>query len=276
MNHKKIGIITIPLFAIVSLAWYFFHRTPHYNIIPIDSFNEALTSTSHCHNETLITFDVDDTLITTNDPLISGVPYPLLFKILVLIKYPELLQRERLELVSSTVISHAHFFLTEPTIVQTIKKLQKNGCHIIGLTAIETGSFGIIPSFEEWRSQMLHNCGIDFNNSFNKDIVLNSLPQSRDNYPHFSNGIICTNQQEKGDALKAFLEKTTFKPKAVISFDDDIEALKSIAHACTTLNIPFTGYHYYGAKKLKPVWNMNLALAELDDVIKIKKIKRLP
>ena len=208
-------MITIPLLAIISLAWYFFHTTPHYNIIPINSFNEALTSPSHCHNETLITFDVDDTLITTTDPLLSGIPYQLLFKIKVLIKYPELLQRKHFELIASIVLSHAHFFLTEKNIVSTIKQLQKNGCNIVGLTAIETGSFGIIPSFEEWRSQMLHNFGIDFNNSFNKDIVLNNLPQSRDNYPHFSNGIICTNKQEKGAALKAFLEKIIFKPTSM-------------------------------------------------------------
>jgi hypothetical protein len=268
MNYKKISTIIIPILLIASLAWYFFCSTPHYNIIPIDSYAQAFTSINSCNTKTLITFDVDNTLTVTDDPILNGIPHPLLFKIWAGLKHPTLARQKTFELIASIIIMHAHFFLIEDLLVQTIKDRQHNGCNIIGLTAIETGTFGIIPSFEEWRAQMLHDFGIDFINSFNTDITLDNLPLYHGTYPRFVHGIVYTNMQPKGDALCALLEKLRLRPEAIVSFDDELQALESIAHACAKLNIPFTGYQYNGAKKVKPVWNMNEALAELDDVMK--------
>jgi hypothetical protein len=275
MNNKKFSVVIIALVAICSSVWYFFHTKPHYNIIPINSFNEVFNNFT-CNPTTLITFDIDDTLLTTRDPILSGITaYPLLFKIRAILKHPILLQEKYFDLVASIIVMKTQFFLIEENMVQTIKKLQKNGCKIIVLTAIETGSFGIIPSFEEWRRQMLHNFGIDFNNTFNKDIILDDLPQFRGTYPRFSHGILYANMQPKGSALQSLLEKISFVPKAIISFDDELHALESIAHTCALLDIPFTGYHYFGAKNIKPQWDMNKALQELDSVMKTsaKQIK---
>ena len=268
MNYKKISIILIPILFIAVLTRHFFYSTPHYNIISIDSFDEAFSNFT-CSPTTLITFDIDDTILTSRDPILSGITsYPLLFKIRAVLKHPSLLQQEAFDLAASIIVMDTKFFLIDKTIIHKIKQLQTNGCNIIGLTAIETGSFGIIPSFEEWRADMLHSIGIDFNNSFNTDIVLNDLPPFRGMYPRFVHGIVYANMQPKGDALKALLEKIDFQPTAIISFDDEMHALQSIAHACAQLNIPFTGYQYNGAKNLKPMWDMDKALAELDDIMK--------
>jgi len=266
--YKRVGGFITLIMLILSLIWYLAHSTLHYNIISINSFNEAFNLINHCNDKTLITFDVDDTLITTHDPLLVTLNYPLLFKIQTIISYPKLLFRSHFELVASAIFSQAHFFPTEKSIISKIQQLQNNNCKIIGLTSIETGSFGIIPSFEKWRAQMLHDFGIHFNNTFNTDIILDNLPQYRGNYPCFFEGIICTNQQPKGPSLQALLEKIAFNPDAIISFDDDLDALKSIAHTCSTLNIPFTGYHYYGAKNSKPAWSTDQASHELDRIMK--------
>ena len=241
------------LIIIVVGVWSYIYVTNHFyknNIITIESFVQA--DLSKCDTQTLITFDVDDTLITAQDALGRIDKLPLLFKILAVCYHPSLLTEKSNELITSIIFEKASQKITEPIVVDIIHDLQSRGCHVIGLTSIESGPWGIIPSIPEWRCDMLASMDINLKDHLN-DETFTALPKFQDQYPKFHKGIIFANQDSKGRALGAFIDAGTTKPTHVISFDDRLTALHSIAHACKKRNIEFIGYHYTGSdKKAKP------------------------
>ena len=71
--------------------------------------------------------------------------------------------------------------------------------------------------------------------------------------------------------IGAFLDYSHLKPARIISFDDDVCALDSIARECAKRSIAFTGYQCLGAKKFAGEWNTRRALLQLDYVMQHAK-----
>ena len=137
---------------------------------PIDKYCEIQNVFDSCDEHTLVTFDVDDTLITANDVLARTVEHPLWFKICLAIEHPfALLKKETREKIIDdfiNVLFQIPRFVFDPDIVRLIKQLQQKKCNAIGLTAIGSGSLDSIKNLPEWRANMLNGFGIDFSGVF--------------------------------------------------------------------------------------------------------------
>ena len=262
-------LIVLSLILLISgFAFYtWFLKEPSYGPFQsIDKYSEAQAIFDACNEKTLVTFDVDDTLITATD-VMANFDFPLLFKIRAVFRYPELLfDKSKFEYIQSLIFQQAERFVFDPDIVNIIQQTQHQGAKVVALTSMESGELGCIKNMPEWRVNMLSNFGINFNKEF-QDVFFTSLPSYRNQYPCFYKGILCANQLKKGVVLGAFLDYYDLKPGRIISFDDQISALSSIASACTQRKINFIGYQVFGAKKFYKPWNTNRALVQLEALV---------
>ena len=234
----------------------------------INSYKEVQDIFDQCDNNTLITFDVDDTLFTALDFIARDLEHSIWFKISVAIKYPWLIfNKKKIEWIGSTVVQKARRLVFDPDIVGIIKQLQKRGCSIVALTAMETGSVGVIESLPKWRAKMLKDLGFDFSGRF-QDTSFKKFNSYKKQFPCIYSGILCTNKESKGDVLAAFLDYYNLKPDKIISFDDLNYTLGSISKECKRRKINFQGYQILGAKKIPGKWSTKRAILQLDYLIK--------
>lgn len=252
------------------LGYYYLNTLSSTHAFPtIQSYEEVDSSAYDA--TTLVTFDIDDTLITAHDALaqqISSTPW--YFKAIALFRYPFLRKHKEFENITSLVFDQAQQKLIENAAVNFINNLKKQGCNVIGLTAMDTGSWGVIESMSVWRYDMLKSMGVNFTSTF-PNRVFSSLPQYRGNYPELYKGIICANHQPKGKVLKALIEQQKIKPSRVLSFDDSQSSLYSIAKECKEMGIEFVGYHYLGAQQHAKTFNLKRALLQLDTLVTQQK-----
>lgn len=224
------------------------------SIKKIDSFAHAADVLKKADKNTLVLFDVDDTLIE---------PAGVLFR-------PKTIENEAyrpwlVELTSrvygNAPKTEAYYWsiwkvkevplLIEPGIVETIRSLQDRGVKVMALTALKTGRSFTIPSLPEWRFNKLKELGIDFSTANFPDMIFNELPKDDDgNYPVLYHGILCTSTSSKGQVLATFLDRVKWKPDLVIFFDDSMKRVEQVAEEMHKREIPFQGYQYNGADLL--------------------------
>lgn len=265
ISTKSVFILCALLIALIAFIFFLKKPSDTHNFQKIDSFEQAIPELNQCNDTTLVLFDIDDTLLSTAD-IFGTHPLPLLFKLRALIKHPQLLFRKNWEYYYSIMWQQTEWCAIEPDSITIIDQLKDRGCTALGLTSMETGTFGVIENFPEWRSTALANLGIKFTDSF-PNTVFNELPSYRNNYPELYDGILCCNQQSKGSVLAAFLDNFNVQPSKIIFFDDSVENLVSVADICQQRNIPFTGFQYLRANKLAAKWDTQKALTQLDYLI---------
>jgi hypothetical protein len=238
------------------------------HIKPINTYREILRVFNSCNEDTLVTFDVDNTLITANDVLARTAEVPLWFKIRFVAQHLDILwnseaKEKIIDTFLGTVFQQAPRFVFDPDIVQLIKQIQQQKSTVVGLTTMGSGSAGAIKNLPEWRANMLKDFGINFSNTFN-DVFFTSFPIDHNNCPCLYKGILCANYASKGSVLGAFLDYYHVKPKQIISFDDQQSALASIADECNKRGIAFYGYQILETNKLPGEWNTERALFQFD------------
>ncbi len=221
--------------------------------VQISSLKEMDGELKKSDKKTLIVFDVDEVLITTEDhfihPYADKVFLPLLGQAMLNAVTPE--EKREVEEKLSLSITQPKRPLIEESSPKFIKKLQKKGFKVIALTSCPTGKFGHVPKFEHWRIEHLKELDISFASSFPKmgrhdftEIAVSGKPA-----PVYEEGILFSPGYEKGKVLKAFFEKSNFYPSKVIFIDDRSENLDSVEAEMKALNIEFKGYHYTGAER---------------------------
>lgn len=261
-------VFTSVTFVLSNGDW-FFQKRPCHQFQQIERYREVQEIFDICDKQTLITFDIDDTLITSVDAMAArdGL-YPIWFTLGIAFKYPLLIvSQEKRDWVVSIMNQQAEHFVFDSDIARYIQQLRGRGCNVIALTWMKSGSMGLIKNMPEWRAHLLRSFGIDLQGQF-QDTVFTKLPKYRDNYSCLYKGILCTNRLPKGDVLGAFLDYCHLKPARIISFDDSVHFLDSIAHECARRKITFTGYQVLGAKKLAGAWNSRRAFLQFDYVMK--------
>jgi hypothetical protein len=258
-----IGICT----ALLLCTMYRAHKL-RYPVQSIRSFEEAQEILDSCSLGTLILFDVDDTLISASDFLvgkgIGGTPW--WFRLQICLRHPTLLNPKIWEHVYSIMWQKAHRELIEPSIADTIVALQQKGCTVLGLTSMESGSYGVIPNFPLWRYEMLAKMGITFTSIYD-NTTFTKLPTYRGTQPILYNGILCCNQQSKGDVLDAFLNYYDLSPQHIIFFDDEIANLQSVGAACSKHHILCTLFKYDGYQKIIDTWDTKRAMEQIDILV---------
>ena len=271
MYHKAIFVsFLLALMSIIFIvpkeAWFFENHSCG-QFQQIEHYYEVQKVFNSCDKQTLVTFDVDDTLITARDGL-ADIEVPMWFKICAALKYPSLVfSRNKFEWFVSIIFQQTGHFVFDQDIVQYIQQLRKQGSSVVALTSMDSGAFGVVKNMPEWRADMLHRFGIDLRGQF-QDAVFTTLPKYHGSYPILYKGILCANQEPKGQVLGAFLDYYHLRPTRIISFDDSPRALCSIARECKDRGISFTGYQCLGAKKLSGEFNSRRAFLQIDYVMK--------
>ncbi len=265
MNFKKFLLFFIAAFIIAGGALYVRYKSD-FSFPIITSYTQVLGELTAANANTLILFDIDDTLINPTDIISRFYTVPAFFKLKALFKYPQLRNRDAVEHYYSIMWGQGDWFVIEPYMVQVIKNLIQRGCMVLGLTAIETGKFGVIDDFPQWRFDVLKNLGIEFDQRFG-NVLFTNLPKYREDYPELYNGILCTNRQPKGKVLNAFLDYFNLHPAKIFFFDDQKQNLDSVAQICQNRNIPYKIFQYDGEQWQSGTWDECRAWLQLDHLI---------
>ena len=218
---------------------------PH-TIAEIVKFKEAL---KHIHYDTWLVVDLDNTVMTSGVELGGDAWFvglcehafrqpldPSLIMGLVLSIYNQVQQFVRA-------------LPAEPEIVMMIKALQDVGIPVLGLTA--RGYLIRQPTVRQ-----LADIDIDFS--------INCLEAEDDE--SYDQGIIYCNGQNKGDFLKAFLEKNKHSPKHIVMLDDKGRHLSHVKEAVDSLEINFHGFRYGFLDKQLQSFDMSRAHRQLADL----------
>ncbi len=263
-------IKNLAFLLIIALGTWFLRQSNHtcvpkYPYISLQSFKES--NFSKCDKNTLILFDMDDTLTSSVDPLPLLKTSDWKFRLQATLQHPSLLLKKYKENCWSAVLMNAPRFVIEPDVIPLISQLKNKDVVVMALTSLPSGTFGQIADLPHWRYNTVKNMGITFSQKF---------PDTQ--FPHLKNnpvlykGILCAGKIPKGDFLTAFLDHIRWTPKQVIFFDDNVQCLQSVGEACTKRQIPFTLYHYHRGETLfKTTWNKKVALQQLDILIRTGK-----
>lgn len=196
-------------------------------------------------SHSLIFIDVDDTIIT---PVSKAFRVPAHCQIIDQIKenkgfYPNY------ELIISHWRLQRKIQLVDPLWPELIEKLKENH-RVFGLTKMDTGKFGIIPSMESWRHEELQQLGIEF--SQDQRLFEHILPKNLNyvNPPSFYKGIFFTGSASKSDVISLYQEKLLGSSSSlpISLIDDRLEQILDIQTLCQKLNTPFTGIHFSGTQ----------------------------
>lgn len=238
---KKYSFISLSIIIAISFLLYITHGSNY--LKPLSSYTHFNASCVNCV-DTLVLFDVDETLITQN--MVSYAPP---FIIYLLLYFPQLLCTQTFEYVYSKLWEKAQLLLIEKESINLINTLKDQGCTVLGFTAMQTGSYGVIKNMPQWRINTLKRFGIEFTHKFGNAIFTN-LNRYRGYYPEIYKGIIFANLQPKGKVLASFLKHFKLHPKKIIMFDNLKANLESVYATCKKLNIIPELYLYTGAARL--------------------------
>lgn len=252
-------ILFFVLFSFIDLNG--FHKIHSYSKIPENIF-------TNCTKETLITFDVDDTLITSLDFITRDLEHSFWLYAYLVLKFPNLFfNPNKLEKVISILVRDCRRSVFDKEIFKVINKFKQKKCNIIALTDMRNSGFGVIDSLPKWRAKTLKSFGFDFSGKFTNK-TFDNLKAYKKSYPCFYSGILCTNKLPKGAILGAFIDYYGLKPDKVISFDDLEYQLDSIYTECKKRNIPFLGIQPLGAKNIAVNRSFKLAAQQINNVLK--------
>ena len=224
-------------------------------IIETDKISDLL---SEVDVNTLVVFDIDDTLITTKSLLGSTASWTYLAN---KVKCADLkMDREDFPLnaLIESIIRQAPIKTLECDTVDLILGLQEKEIDVIALTARKKHPFYLKTADVE-TYQSLKNINIDF---YKKPFVFKDRPLDA-----FSKGIIYTDYQLKGPFLKRFLETIENKPSKIIFIDDQLYHVKSVEETVEGLSIPFVGYHYTYPEKNYPTFDPLLLNIQLEKMV---------
>lgn len=261
-SMKKLNIIkSVFLLFIAFAVCACQHQKQTQPIEPIHFFKEV--NFSAIERDTLVVFDVDETLTQPTDTYLINEHslQAKAFKKKLFGQHPEVKDWNGL---ASIMLQEAPRPLIEPIVVHKIKELEARHILMIVCTGMNTGSYGSLPSLEEWRYNHLKSLG--FQGSY-KNLVFKVNGFNRN--PIFYKGVLSTDLESKGPVLGAFLDQLKLKPHKIVMFDDDLPCLQSVQQECEKRGIAFQGYQYQGTHA-KP-WEEALIQFQADYLIKHKK-----
>lgn len=210
----------------------------------LDRFEETLKTIDQ---QSLVLFDVDETLIIPKDSILNpnarGI-WKLYAK--ETIENPEIVPPGKYDndYLFSKVLFKIEYEVVDPKVIEIIRSLQRQGIKTCAFTKMFVGTFGVIPSMEDWRIAHLKKHQIDFSGAFPQfpelriDVSSTRIPSI------FKQGVLCANKQDKGPVLAAFLKAIQLKPSQVIFIDNRLDYLQSVEAALQDMRVEFIGFHY--------------------------------
>lgn len=188
-------------------------------------------------SETLVFFDIDDTLINTST-MLGNTPWWSYFvsKISNADIHPDTKVLEIYPVVQK-ILKQVPMRLIDTEASAIIKNLQQRGITTFALTA-RCLHADYMHEADVCTYEHLKSVGIDF-----------TLTPAYVRLDHtacsfFSHGVIFTDHQEKGPFVKEFLKSFNLNPKKIVFIDDSPRQMKSVEKAVESLGIAFHGYRY--------------------------------
>lgn len=195
--------------------------------------------------DTLVMFDVDDTLYYTEDLILRQCNRPIAEKIMAkTIKNPEIVPAHKYpkDYLKSQVLVNVDIALVNENVVALIQELKQRQIKTIAFTKFQYGQIGIIPSIAHWRLKQFEKFGIDFGHPFEEFKTQEIVGGGIDAL--YINGILFANTFDKGPVLIEFLKQLSWKPKKIIFLDDHMGYLLTVEESMKNSDIEFIGYHY--------------------------------
>lgn len=231
---------------------FFFIIPLHAHITRIHSlkeFERAIKAGKIGQKKNLILLDIDDTLEKAGD--VVGYAFDPMFDAAVheklRQKFPGLSDEElkgKLQYYQSIEWSTEDKELVEPSSVQLINELKKDGDIVLALTSTPPGKFYEIDNFPSWRYLILKKMGIVFSQQLG-NAVLTELGKTP--FPELYKGMIFGGEWSKGDVLKAFFAhfpQLRHEVGKVFFLDDQLSNHEHMDSAGQDLGVSFEGYHY--------------------------------
>lgn len=212
------------------------------NVVEVDNYHQLVDKLKDANAEALVVFDIDNTLIYSEQSLLQPRGKRILEELKEKYKH---LPSGKSNYYYSLISAKDTFQPINEDSARFVRDLKSKGVKVIALTAILTGNVGVLPSVEEWRLNHLKEMGFDFSDAFpnHTSIDFHDLKQ-KEFTPTFKKGMLASAHTPKGEVLAAFLDKLDWKPKHIYFADDSIEHVKSVNEVMEKKGIPVTSIHY--------------------------------
>lgn len=216
----------------------------------IDSLKELSFLWDQADKNTLVVFDVDEVLLTTEDhfghPYAKYTFYPLFISALWKAKTKE--EKEAIEDIISLTYHLPKRVVIEEETPDLIRNLQSRGVTVVALTHFPTEKIGGMIDVPSWFVNRLKEFGFSFSDLGQSKIHLEMEPEKK-HLPLLQSGVIFTSGNQKGEVLKALFKKCNFCPSKVIFIDDLSSNVESVQAAMESLAIECHAYQYKGANR---------------------------
>jgi hypothetical protein len=215
---------------------------------------------SEYNRDTLVMFDLDNTLITP--PAHSDLGSDQWFYALFQRELKEgLTEQEAINTILplyKQVIAYIDFVAVEHDTSVVVSSLQKRGISVIGLTARSL-------DLARRTVEQLAHIGIIFDKTDPEECP---IKYGTGKPALYLGGIIFTGNYSKGEVVAAWLKQIDYKPKKIIFIDDKLKNVVSVEQALCKRNFPFYGLRYdYLDKRVKD-FNWDKTQKELEIFLK--------
>lgn len=214
--------------------------------------------------DTLVLFDIDDTLIT-NSVSVGSPPWRNWVKNKLSDYKADFVVFDALTLYMAQKIPYKP---VEANTVALIADLQSDSIPVFAFTSRGRSQWYTtdIAGVDHFTHLQLNNAGIDFKQT----AIPNELQKLEPAY--FYEGIIFAEHIKKGDLLKHLFKDLNYNPSCIIFIDDKLDQVKSVESALQEIGVPFIGFWYRRAEfdgaNFKPVIaNVQLEYLLLEDTI---------
>ena len=237
---------------------FFGYKRANCNIIESNAIEAVLEHAKS--NNTLVIFDIDNTLIHTNQELGSDA-WAFWF---VKQKLKEGLRpSQALECMFDLfrhIHSHIDVYPVEEKTVGTVKRLRDLEIPTFCLTGRQASMIDVTQ-------EQLNNNGFIFNcpQDLSKTMTLKMK------YPvEMANGIICGGMNNKGDVLIQLFQYLNYKmPECIVFVDDRVACVESMSKNCSKNGINFTGLRYGYMDSFSAGFDGEKAKKQLEELLKL-------
>lgn len=195
---------------------------------------------SAIQDDTLLVFDIDNTLIEPVGNLGSDQWFYYLYKIYKINGLDEKLTQQQ----ALRAWNHAQSLIAvraaETSIPDLIKSQQKRGLKMLALTARSV-------EISQKTSQQLASVNISFSDHsvLDKDLEIDQGTLQSEHGAFFRNGVMYVGEgNDKGQVLSYFLQQLHLNPKRIVYVDDKSHHVQAVDRALAALNIPCFCFRY--------------------------------
>jgi hypothetical protein len=222
----------------------------------IDSLQEMAPHLKNAGSESLIVFDIDETLTIPDHPAFQRANFevhrPVIREVI-----------HKLDPQKRTLLINTIFLVSKPLLIEEktpslIRAWQKQGIKTMALSSAMSGKIEDVDLLE-MRLNNFEKIGIDFSSTFpnHEELVFSDHNVYYGSSSRFRKGVLHTNschqttssKPEKGEILIRFLKEVNCTPKKIFFADDKLELLQEVEKTLREIypGVKFIGFHYQGA-----------------------------